>query len=77
MRGAVTRRRRGRGNDSAGFKGTEAVDGPIWRHAAGCKGTETVDGSIWTHAAGLKDTEGDSVAEGVQLELSGSGRAHA
>lgn len=40
MRGAVTRRRRGRGNDSAGFKGTEAVDGPIWRHAAGFKGTE-------------------------------------
>lgn len=60
MRGAVTRRRRGRGNDSAGFKGTEAVDGPIWRHAAGLKGTE-----------------GDSVAEGVQLELSGSGRAQA
>nr|DAO45226.1 MAG TPA: hypothetical protein [Caudoviricetes sp.] len=36
----MTRRRRGRGNDSAGCKGTEAVDGPIWRHAAGCKGTE-------------------------------------
>ena len=40
MRGAVTRRRRGRGNDSAGFKGTETVDGLIWTHAAGIKGTE-------------------------------------
>lgn len=68
MRGAATRRRRGRGNDSAGFKGTEAVDGPIWRHAAGCKGTEAVDGSIWTHAAGLNGTEADPAAEGVQLE---------
>ena len=67
MRGAVTRRRRGRGNDSAGFKGTEAVDGPMWRHAAGCKGTEGVNGPIGTHAAGFKGTEADLVTESVQL----------
>lgn len=40
MRGAVTRRQRGRGNDSAGFKGTETVDGLFLAHAAGFKGTE-------------------------------------
>lgn len=40
MRGAVTRRRRGRGNDPAGFEGTETVDGLIWAHAAGLKNTE-------------------------------------
>jgi hypothetical protein len=40
VRGAVTRGRRGRGNDPAGCKGTEAVDGLIWTHAAELKGTE-------------------------------------
>lgn len=40
MRGAVTRRRRVRGNDSAGCKGTETVDGLFLAHAAGFKGTE-------------------------------------
>lgn len=74
MRGAVTRRQRGRGNDPAGFKGTETVNGSIWTHVAGCKGTETVDGLIWAHAAWLKGTEVDSVAEGVQLEPERSSR---
>lgn len=40
MRGAVTRGRRGRGNDPAGCKGTETEDGLIWTHADGLKGTE-------------------------------------
>ena len=74
MRGAVTRGRRGRGHDLAGCKGTEAVTGPIGRHAAGCKGTETEDGLIWTHAAGLKGAKADPVAEGVQLEPERSSR---